>query len=766
MGELDEITREFLLESREGLDQLERDLVSLEETPGDREIVARIFRCFHTIKGTSGFLGFANLEGLAHAGESLLSRLREGTLTLTEDMTSAMLVTVDGLTTMLGIVEATGGDGTEDYQALRDLLAGLCENQPPPQVTERGAIGKRPSARSGKSQPAPEPLPSEPADPSLRPSARAATSQLVHSLRPLEAGADRAAAQTRGAAAESVRVDVGLLDNLMDLAGELVLVRNHFAQIVRSADDPTLTRASQRLNLVTSQLQGGIMQMRMQPVASSFNKLPRMVREVARSCKKLVQLEVDARNTELDKSLIEAIKDPMVHLLRNCIDHGIEAPEVRKAAGKNPEGHIVIRALHQNGLVHIEVSDDGGGIPLDKVRKIAVSRGLLTPERAGSLSDSEAAALIFLPGFSTASEVTNLSGRGVGMDVVKNNVEQIGGAVEVETRAGQGTTFTLKIPLTLAIVPAMIMRCGQERYAIPQVNVVEMLRLDPAPDKPRIESFHGAPVLRLRGRLLPVLMLAKELNVDDEGTPAAHLAVVQAAGRHFGVVVDAILDQQEIVVKPMPDQLKNLQVFAGATLLGNGRVALILDVLGLAQRAGLVSEPRDDAAAQARSGAAGSRGPLTLLLFSGQGDSRYALALDDLTRLETLARSTVEATGAWEVVQYRGDIMPLVEVSELLPPRPSQLRSASPAPAVSSADLIDVIVLGNSGRQLGMVVSDVLDVVETSVPLQMEGCRRGVTGTLVLHGRVTELVDAEWILASTLGKAARARAALETVTAD
>jgi two-component system, chemotaxis family, sensor kinase CheA len=769
MGEFDDVIAEFLVESREGLDTLDRDLVALEETPDSRELLGRIFRCFHTVKGTAGFLGFGKLESLTHAGESLLSRMRDGELRPSASITSALLSTVDAVRIMLGEVESSGNDGDGDYSQLTETLKALCRGEEP-----AAAAAAEPEPEP---EPAPEPAPppaaaakpqpqaAAPAKPQPEPEEEAVAAPEAHEEAPAAPQPQAAAPaaqpepQERGHAAavpESVRVDLTLLDNLVDLAGELVLTRNHIVQLSKGRDDTVLSTATQRLNFVTAQLQDGIMRMRMQPVSNLFSKFPRVVRDLARSCRKLVRLELDGRDTELDKSLIETIKDPMVHLLRNCVDHGIESPEARAKAGKHPEGRIILRAYHQNGLVHIEVADDGNGIALHKVKKRGIERGLVTPERAELMSDSEVASLIFLPGFSTAETITNVSGRGVGMDVVKTNVEQVGGTVEVDTKSGQGTTFILKIPLTLAIIPALVVRCAEARYAIPQVNVLELVRLNNA--KQALEWIHGAPVYRLRGKLLPVVFLEEAMgghvmppaandNADEEEdtSPSQFLAVVQGPGRQFGLVVDAVLDQQEIVVKPLPKLLTEIGAFAGATLLGDGRVALILDILGIAQRARLVSELRDDAMlerarAQDQQRAKGMR---TLLLLQGPDDARLAVPLEDVSRLETIDVNHIESGGQHQVLQYRGEIMPLLRTAELLPERRARMRNETEEPK-----MLSVVVLGKPGRTLGLVVDDVLDVVETAGELRKVGCRQGVIGTLVVQNRVTEVLDLQWLVAA------------------
>jgi two-component system chemotaxis sensor kinase CheA len=761
MGEFDDVIAEFLIESREGLDVLDNDLLALESSVHDHELIARIFRCFHTVKGTSGFLGFGKLEELTHAGENLLSFIREGVLKPNAEITSALLETVDAVRTMLVEVENTGNDGQADYSALSERLRAIC--------------------RADAETPSDEPAHAEPVDESGVHAAAELEPEAVASVADAEAADDTApevaqrgsspTAQTHGGhragdgveerhaapLPENVRVDVGLLDKLVDLAGELVLTRNHLVQLAKSREDPTFASAAQRLNFVTAQLQDGIMRMRMQPISTLFSRFPRVVRDLARACHKQVRIELDCRDTELDKSLVETIKDPLVHLLRNCVDHGIEAPEVRSANGKNPEGRIIMRAFHQNGMVHIEIADDGGGIALGRVKSRALERGLISEDRAVGMSDSEVAALIFLPGFSTAEHVTNISGRGVGMDVVRSNVEQVGGTVEVNTRTGLGTTFTLKIPLTLAIIPALIVRSGSSRFALPQVNVLELVRLDAAADKPSLEWIHGAPVFRLRGRLLPVVFLqealggmgipqpANDTSADAEAPPH-FLVVVQSSERYFGLVVDAVLDQQEIVVKPLPKLLTQISVFAGATLLGDGKVALILDILGIATQSRLVvPEVRDEAAIERARALSMGPPPRTLLLLQGQDDARLAVALDEVSRLETIEIDSVESGGAFHVVQYRGEIMPLVRASEVLPERRSRLRATAMAP-VDESKTLSVVVLEKHGRSLGLVVDDVLDVVESRCELRRLGCRAGVAGTVVVQDRVTEVLDLDWIV--------------------
>ncbi len=772
MGEFDEIIEEFLIESQEGLDQLDQDLVALEERTDDKELLARIFRCAHTIKGTSGFLGLTKLEALTHAGETLLSKLRDGELRVSPDITSHLLSMVDAIRKMLEAIRKTGGDGDTEHTELIELLKQAAQIQPAPTAAqpvvvpvsvERAVEPSEPKATRGKkrraaplpalepvrvdvpdaeSEPELPPEPAVPAEPSRQEGAAAPAA--------LARGAKESAEGARAPGLESVRVDVELLDKLMDLAGELVLTRNQIMQLQGTLGDSSLTAASQRLNLVTMGLQDGIMRMRMQPIDHVLSKFPRMVRDIARACKKLVRLEMDGKSTELDKTLIESIKDPMTHLIRNAIDHGIEDPEQRERAGKHPEGRILIRASHQSGQVLVEISDDGAGIDVHRVREKAVSRGMLSEERAQLMTEGELINLIFLPGFSTAAAVTNVSGRGVGMDVVKTNVERIGGAIEIESHLGRGTTFRIKVPLTLAIVPALIVSSGSARYAVPQVSLQELVLVDAERTKQRIEQVHGAPVYRLRDKLLPLVFLNEQLAYESREScftkRKVHIVVLYGGGRQFGLVVDRVSDQQEIVVKPLAAALKPLNVFAGATILGDGRVVLILDVLGIAQRANLTTETREDGLTATRKDAVRSQDVMTsLLLMRGPDDSRLAVPLERVARLETVASSRLEEAGGQEVLQYGEEIMPVVHLSRLLPERRSRPRH--PDYEAPPAESVNLVVLSVRGQHVGIAVHDILDVVDVPLVLKNPGSRAGIAGTLVIQQRVTELLDLDWLVA-------------------
>jgi len=557
---------------------------------------------------------------------------------------------------------------------------------------------------------------------------------------------------TAASASDStIRVDVGLLDKVMNLVGELVLARNQVLQFANRMKDTGFLAASQRLNLITTELQAGVMKTRMQPIGNIWGQFPRTVRDVALGCGKKVNIEMEGKETELDKTIIEAIKDPLTHLVRNSVDHGIELPDDRVKAGKDRAGRLILRAFHEGGQVNIEISDDGAGLNVDRIRKKAIERAVITAEQAARMTEREIFNLIFLPGFSTAEKVTNVSGRGVGMDVVKTNVEKIGGTVDVQSSFGRGTTVRVKIPLTLAIIPALIVTCSGDRYAIPQVSLLELVRLGAEEVGKGIELVHGAPVYRLRGRLLPLVYLNRELKLAADARPttqsddAVNIVVLQADERQFGLVVDQINDTEEIVVKPLRKQLKTVKIFAGSSIMGDGKVALILDVLGLAQYASVVTETRDRALAEKAAEATGGADKQTFLLFAGPGDSRMAIPLGTLARLEEFPVAQVEMSGSQWVTQYRGHILPLIRLNVVLEERRNKLRALQAPPSLDSGP-IQVLVLNHDGHSFGLVVEQILDIVEDRADVKSAATRASVLYSVVIGDRVTELLDIPAIL--------------------
>ncbi len=781
MNDSDDIVKEFLVESYENLDRLDRELITLEKNPNDREILGSVFRTIHTIKGTSGFLAFDKLGAVAHVGESLLGRLRDGQLVLNPEITTALLATVDAVRQILASIEATGAEGERDDSALISRLTRLQRVSEAAEVRgESGVAAERKAAapeelggpkpdspkiggpKLGKSKMSSpkvggpkldspkldstveEPKPAAPPPPEIVVEQSAAQSAEVADAQQVQQ-----AARGQSASDRTIRLDVSLLDQLMNLVGELVLARNQILQFANSTEDSGLLATSQRLNLITSELQEGVMKTRMQPIGNIWSKFPRTVRDLALGCGKRVRVEMEGEETELDKTLIEAIKDPLTHLVRNSVDHGIERPEVRQAAGKDPEGRLFLRAFHEGGQVNIEISDDGAGLDQERIRNKAVQKGLVSADQAGRMSDREIVNLVFLPGFSTAEKVTSVSGRGVGMDVVKTHIEKIGGTVDLQSKPGHGVMVRMKIPLTLAIIPALIVTSAGERYAVPQVNLLELVGLDGEQARKGIETIHGSPVYRLRGRLLPLVHLKNALQttaVAASGSGRVNIVVLEADGRQFGLVVDEINDTEEIVVKPLSKHLKSIAVYAGATIMGDGKVALILDVLGLAQCSKIVTEGRErlqDEAVQVT--AEGANGKQKLVLFAGRAGARMAVPLEMLARLENIPGAQVERSGNQWVTQYRGQILPLIRVSHALEER----RHLPPGEGVLSlptTSTLQVLVLENEHQTFGLVVNQILDIVESTLEPQSPPTRAGVLHSSVIAERVTELLDVSALL--------------------
>ncbi|WP_293145972.1 MULTISPECIES: chemotaxis protein CheW [unclassified Microcoleus] len=769
--EIDEDVKEFLIEGYEYLNQIEEDLVALEKNDADREVMNRIYRGLHTIKGNSGFLGVEKLESVAHAGENLLSLLRDRTLTMTPDITSALLETIDAVRSHMEALEKTGEESPIAHTALLDRLL---------QLQESGGTASElsPSAIAQSNSVTPEVAIEEPEKSELTrehlyadallsieqlliPSATNTTSQQVN------------AADTEGdkfkISDTAIRVDVGLLDKLMNLVGELVLCRNQIlefanTQTANTQNDDTLKSVSSRLNLVTSELQEGVMKTRMQPIRTIWNKFPRVVRDTAFALGKQVQLEMEGEETELDKTLIEAIANPLTHLVRNCLDHGIETSEVRVAKGKPAFGKLLLRAYHESGQVNIEISDDGGGIDPDRIKSKAVQKGMFSAIDAAKLSDREALNLIFMPSFSTAEKITNISGRGVGMDVVQTHIEKISGTIDVQSQVGKGTTFKLKIPLTLAIIPTLIITTGGDRYAIPQVNLLELMRLEGEQIK-KIEMFHGTPVYRLRGRLLPLIYLNRELQLETgivenskksqfDRDEALNIVVVQATDKPFGLVVDAINDTQEIVVKPLGKQLKSLACFAGATIMGDGKVALILDVHGIAQKTHMTEAQEKAILADENSRRESSEPPQQLLVFQGPDFRRMAIHLSRVCRLEEFPRHLLERVGKQNVVQYRNQIMPVIYLtavfgsgSESADWGPNGLDGRSRA----ADDKLPLVVVSiGSEHQVGLVVDRILDIVEQAIDIKGAATQAGISYCAVIQGQVTEILDVDAVINNNL----------------
>jgi len=763
MDEMDEIVQEFLVESHENLDQLDRDLVALEQQPDSRDLLASIFRTIHTIKGTSGFLAFGQLESVTHVGENLLARLRDGKMRMTPETTDVLLAMVDTVRELLAAIEADGTEGDVDVTSVVARVTAVLEGRAPAAPVEAVVdpvldpavdlpVTSAEVAEESREPVEPEPAVAEPVAledvaPELPPAvpapapvaaAEVREPEVVETVEPVEsvdaAGPqDAAEGKTkRNLAESSIRVDVDLLDSLMRLVGELVLTRN---QIVRQAGEQAggeLNGAAQRLNLIATELQEGVMKTRMQPMDHLWAKLPRVVRDLGAICGKKVSLDMFGRETELDRSLLESVKDPLTHLVRNAVDHGLESPEQRRAAGKPEEGLLTLRAYHEGGQVVVEVSDDGAGIDPARVAAKAVERGLRTQGQIDAMTQGDLLQLIFLPGFSTAAAVTNVSGRGVGMDVVRTNIEAIGGTIEVESVLGRGTTCRLRIPLTLAIVPALTVECSGDRYAIPQVSLLELVALDADRAAAEVEDVNGAPVYRLRGDLLPLVNLAEVLHVESERSDGHVLiAVLQAEGRRFGLVIDRVLSTEEIVVKPLTTRLKAVGAFSGATILGDGRVALILDVQSLARNA-LSQEALEHGATGRESTVESTLASeqVSMLIAGIGGGRRVAIPLSSVTRLEQVPTSSVEVVGSREVVQYRGSILPLL-----------RLDSHLGAMSERHGEDLAMVVYTAGGRSVAIVVDEIVDIVDEDTRSRSDIDDHGLLGSTLIRDRIVEVLD-------------------------
>lgn len=679
---VDELTQEFLAESMEGLDRMERCLTELEVRPGDGELVAEIFRAVHTIKGTTGFLGFVRLERLAHAGENLLGALRDGTLGVSEELISGLLQLMDGLRRILRLIEGTGGEGIRAGDDDTALIAEL------ERLNGAGAS----VVLAAKVE---------------------AASEVIESGAPLEkCGGEVASFVTEsGANDKSLRIGVDVLNRMMNLVGDLVLTRNQLLQSdVAAANFAELTR---RLDGTTADLRETVMQARMQPVGNLFSKFPRMVRDLAKSCGRVVRVEFAGAETGLDKSLLEAVKDPLTHAVRNAVDHGIEAPEERVLAGKAAEGCVRLRAYQQSGFVVIEIADDGAGIATARVLAKAVERGLVTEEQAAVMSEREALQLIFLPGFSTAAAVTHVSGRGVGMDVVRSNVEKVGGSVEVESRVGLGTTLRLRVPLTLAIVPALVVRSGGQSFALPQSALAELLYVAEGEVSAAVERMGGAEFYRLRERLLPLVWLEQLLGLESAAQRGGHgfyVAVLESEGRRYGLVVDELLAPEEIVVKPLSAVLREIGLY---TVLGNGALALILDVGEVAARAGVQMVDAGLKLTEVVADSGKKAAETSLLVFEEQDGERKALPLQMVERIESVPLQEIECVGGRAVLQYRGEILMLEDAGGVV----ASMRKAAQS---EEGSVVTVLICGTrlhegsqqDGRRSGRVVRRVLDVTE------------------------------------------------------
>ncbi|MGL3105419.1 hybrid sensor histidine kinase/response regulator [Bradyrhizobium sp. BR 1432] len=773
---MDDLLREFLTETSESLDTVDNQLVKFEQEPNNAKILDNIFRLVHTIKGTCGFLGLPRLEALAHAGETLMGKFRDG-MPVTGQAVTVILSSIDRIKEILAGLEATEAEPEGNDRDLIDKLEAMVEqgmaamaagaaavaDAPPlaPEAPAAAAPTKAMTTGTLIAQTLERPLrPGEvsldelerafretaieapvPAAPVAKAEAKAEPAPVVEAPAPAakqaakqkpapkKSMADESAGEGDRIANQSIRVNVDTLEHLMTMVSELVLTRNQLLEISRRNEDTEFKVPLQRLSNVTAELQEGVMKTRMQPIGNAWQKLPRIVRDLSSELGKQIELEMHGADTELDRQVLDLIKDPLTHMVRNSADHGLETPAERLAAGKGEQGTIRLSAYHEGGHIIICIADNGRGLNTEKIKAKAISSGLVTEAELEKMSEAQIHKFIFAPGFSTAAAITSVSGRGVGMDVVRTNIDQIGGTIDIKSVAGEGSSVTIKIPLTLAIVSALIVEAAGDRFAIPQLSVVELVRAR-ANSEHRIERIKDTAVLRLRNKLLPLIHLKKLLKIDDGAASDPEngfIVVTQVGSQTFGIVVDGVFHTEEIVVKPMSTKLRHIDMFSGNTILGDGAVIMIIDPNGIAKALGAAGSSAHDMADENAAHHIGSGEQTTSLLVFRAGSSQpKAVPLGLVTRLEELPADKIEFSNGRYMVQYREQLMPLVAMEGV---------------TIASQGAQPILVFADDGRSMGLVVDEIIDIVEERLNIEVGGSGSGILGSAVIKGQATEVID-------------------------
>jgi two-component system chemotaxis sensor kinase CheA len=768
-GFMDDLLREFLTETSESLDTVDNQLVRFEQEPNNAKILDNIFRLVHTIKGTCGFLGLPRLEALAHAAETLMGKFRDG-MPVTGQAVTLILTTIDRIKDILGQLEANEAEPDGSDQDLIGELEAMVERgmkamteQPSPAEAASAAV--TPSVAEGSLVPqtlerplrpgevsldelerafretpietAPEPAqPAAPvAQPAPAPEAKAAGPKEAKPAAAAKPAANKASAaadevqEADKVANQSIRVNVDTLEHLMTMVSELVLTRNQLLEISRRNEDTEFKVPLQRLSNVTAELQEGVMKTRMQPIGNAWQKLPRIVRDLSGELGKQIELEMHGADTELDRQVLDLIKDPLTHMVRNSADHGLETPAERQASGKPEQGTIRLSAYHEGGHIIICIADNGRGLNTEKIKAKAISGGLVTEAELEKMTEAQIHKFIFAPGFSTAAAITSVSGRGVGMDVVRTNIDQIGGTIDVKSVAGEGSSVTIKIPLTLAIVSALIVEAAGDRFAIPQLSVVELVRAR-ANSEHRIERIKDTAVLRLRNKLLPLMHLKKLLKIDDGSSSDPEngfIVVTQVGSQTFGIVVDGVFHTEEIVVKPMSTKLRHIDMFSGNTILGDGAVIMIIDPNGIAKALGASGASSHEIADENAASRASAAEQLTSLLVFRAGSAQpKAVPLGLVTRLEEIACDKIELSNGRYMVQYREQLMPLVQMTGV------NVQTSGSQP---------ILVFADDRRSMGLVVDEIVDIVEERLNIEVGGSPDGILGSAVIKGQATEVID-------------------------
>jgi len=779
---MDDLLREFLTETSESLDTVDNQLVRFEQEPNNAKILDNIFRLVHTIKGTCGFLGLPRLEALAHAGETLMGKFRDG-MGVTAEAVTLILSSIDRIKEILAGLEATEAEPEGNDRDLIDQLEAMVERgmaameareaAPAASVPEPAAPAAAPAPaakavtegtliaqtlerplRPGEvsldelerafretaveAAAAPAPAAAKPEVKAREPEREPKKEARPKEAKPVQKKASSAAEmdiqESDKIANQSIRVNVDTLEHLMTMVSELVLTRNQLLEISRRNEDTEFKVPLQRLSNVTAELQEGVMKTRMQPIGNAWQKLPRIVRDLSGELNKQIELEMHGADTELDRQVLDLIKDPLTHMVRNSADHGLETVAERAGAGKPDTGTIRLSAYHEGGHIIICIADNGRGLNTEKIKAKALAGGLVSEAELEKMTEAQVHKFIFAPGFSTAAAITSVSGRGVGMDVVRTNIDQIGGTIDIKSVAGEGCSVTIKIPLTLAIVSALIVEAGGDRFAIPQLSVVELVRAR-ANSEHRIERIKDTAVLRLRNKLLPLMHLKKLLKIDD-GAGAdpenGFIVVTQVGSQTFGIVVDGVFHTEEIVVKPMSTKLRHIDMFSGNTILGDGAVIMIIDPNGIAKALGASGAAHQQLAEENAAHHASSSEQMTsLLVFRAGSTQPKAVPLALVTRLEEIAADKIELSNGRYMVQYRDQLMPLVQMEGV------EVRSSGSQP---------ILVFADDKRSMGLVVDEIIDIVEERLNIEVAGSKGGILGSAVIKGQATEVIDVGYFL--------------------
>jgi two-component system chemotaxis sensor kinase CheA len=712
---MDDLIVEFLTETNENLGELDIALLHLEQNPTDKDLLGKIFRVMHTIKGTSGFLNLPRLGAVAHKAEDLLGLFREEKLTANPSSISLILEVLDRIKMIMLTIEQSGKEPPGDDQDLIARLIMSCESDgEAEEITTHSAIEAEhePVISAPPEPPAPLPPSSNVSAPPVPQKAQTAVAQPVGES---------------SISAQSLRVNVEVLEDLMTLVSELVLTRNQILQVSRAQKDNEMSGSLQRLNHIVSELQEGVMKTRMQPVSTAWAKLPRIIRDISSDLGKKIELEMLGQETELDRQVLEMIKDPLTHMVRNSCDHGIELPEQRRAAGKPETGTVRLNSYHEGGHIVIEISDDGKGLPLDKIKNKIVANKLASEADVAAMTPQQIQQYIFAAGFSTAEQVTAVSGRGVGMDVVRTNIEKIGGSIEMNSVEGKGTTFLIKIPLTLAIVSSLIVGIENDRFAVPQLDVSELLIVQKdGPNK--IEMIDDTPVFRLRERILPLIDLRSLLGFSPpDGERPRYIAVIHVGSYSFGVIVERVFDTEEIVVKPLTSLLGGQSIFSGNTILGDGQVIMILDSAGILKASSISASSALSKNQTNNAEDIIDRGEeKTLLLFLAGDKNLKAVPLQHVARLEEVELEKVETAGGKRVVQYGDSLMPLYLYS-----------SGMELPVTGRRP---VIVFKTREGLSGLIVDRILDITSHFGDYQMKS-DGALEGSAIIDGKATDIIN-------------------------